>query len=73
MSDLRTYHFYAAHGSDDDSGRWAVSAVAPESGEVLGTVHDPERDWGRSAGGSGYWRGTRPALTSTWARTTGCW
>ncbi|WP_405526409.1 RICIN domain-containing protein [Streptomyces avidinii] len=39
MTDLRTYHYYALHeASLERDGRWAVSVVSPESGEVLGTL-----------------------------------
>ncbi|MFC5664159.1 RICIN domain-containing protein [Kitasatospora misakiensis] len=39
MTDLRTYHYYALHEADAERrGYWAVSAVSPESGEVLGTM-----------------------------------
>ncbi|MFD8695469.1 RICIN domain-containing protein [Kitasatospora purpeofusca] len=52
MTDLRTYHYYALHEADwSTSNYWAVSAVSPESGEVLGTLT------GRHAIGGGLGRG----------------
>ncbi|MEV6974217.1 RICIN domain-containing protein [Kitasatospora sp. NPDC093806] len=43
MTDLRTYHYYALHETDLQMGRhWAVTAVSPESGEVLGEVISEE-------------------------------